>query len=66
MRLTSRLSQSNMSRLPRGRRGLKFEELRLLAEQRESPPAREAWIEMLHACAPRGLSAVASREGGVD
>ena len=33
---------------------------------RESPPAREAWIEMVNLYEPQTEGWVASREGGVD
>ena len=54
------------SRLPRGRRGLKYRLPDEVARSHGSPPAREAWIEMMVTYCVESQRGVASREGGGD
>ncbi len=53
-------------RLPHGRRGLKSVMDNIFLETFLSPPAWEAWIEMVVTPMARLIPLVASRMGGVD
>ena len=55
-----------LSRLPPGRRGLKLQLPDHLIDGGQSPPTREAWIEMAGSRSARARGLVASHPGGVD